>query len=101
MSDETPTPEEETPKTAAEASGSVFKRLQHPVSTSGEARSRGTSASAREIKGEVLRRSNMAPDVPAAVRPRRKVGPVSETMVGWLAGIGVLVIVTIWIGARA
>jgi ubiquinol-cytochrome c reductase cytochrome c subunit len=30
-----------------------------------------------------------------------RVGPVTETMVGWLVGIGVLVIVTIWIGARA
>jgi ubiquinol-cytochrome c reductase cytochrome c subunit len=30
-----------------------------------------------------------------------RVGPVSETMVGWLVGIGVLVLVTIWIGARA
>jgi len=30
-----------------------------------------------------------------------RVGPVTETIVGWLAGIGVLVIVTIWIGARA
>ncbi len=30
-----------------------------------------------------------------------RVGPVTETMVGWLAGIGVLVIVTLWIGARA
>jgi ubiquinol-cytochrome c reductase cytochrome c subunit len=30
-----------------------------------------------------------------------RVGPVSETVVGWLAGIGVLVIVTLWIGARA
>jgi ubiquinol-cytochrome c reductase cytochrome c subunit len=30
-----------------------------------------------------------------------RVGPVSETVVGWLIGIGVLVIVTIWIGARA
>jgi ubiquinol-cytochrome c reductase cytochrome c subunit len=30
-----------------------------------------------------------------------RVGPVSETVVGWLAGIGVLVIVTMWIGARA
>ena len=30
-----------------------------------------------------------------------RVGPVSETVVGWLVGIGVLVIVTIWIGARA
>ena len=30
-----------------------------------------------------------------------RIGPVSETMVGWLAGIGVLVIVTLWIGAKA
>jgi ubiquinol-cytochrome c reductase cytochrome c subunit len=30
-----------------------------------------------------------------------RVGPVSETVVGWLAGIGILVIVTMWIGARA
>jgi ubiquinol-cytochrome c reductase cytochrome c subunit len=30
-----------------------------------------------------------------------RIGPVSETVVGWLVGIGVLVIVTIWIGARA
>jgi ubiquinol-cytochrome c reductase cytochrome c subunit len=30
-----------------------------------------------------------------------RVGPVSETVVGWLAGIGILVIVTLWIGARA
>lgn len=30
-----------------------------------------------------------------------RVGPVTETVVGWLIGIGVLVVVTIWIGARA
>lgn len=30
-----------------------------------------------------------------------RVGPVTETVVGWLVGIGFLVIVTIWIGARA
>jgi len=30
-----------------------------------------------------------------------RIGPVPETMVGWIAGIGVLVIVTLWIGARA
>ncbi|HEU5035191.1 MAG TPA: c-type cytochrome [Mycobacteriales bacterium] len=30
-----------------------------------------------------------------------RIGPVSETVVGWLVGIGALVIVTIWIGARA
>jgi ubiquinol-cytochrome c reductase cytochrome c subunit len=30
-----------------------------------------------------------------------RVGPVTETIVGWLIGIGVLVVVTIWIGARA
>jgi ubiquinol-cytochrome c reductase iron-sulfur subunit len=81
VSDETPetagTPDEpgtEAPKTAAEASGSVFGRLKHPVSTGGAARQRSSSASAREIEGEVLRRGNMAPDVPDAVRPRRKVG---------------------------
>jgi ubiquinol-cytochrome c reductase cytochrome c subunit len=30
-----------------------------------------------------------------------RVGPVTETVVGWLVGIGVLVLVTLWIGARA
>jgi ubiquinol-cytochrome c reductase cytochrome c subunit len=30
-----------------------------------------------------------------------RVGPVSETMVGWLVGIVFLVIVTMWIGAKA
>jgi len=30
-----------------------------------------------------------------------QIGPVSETVVGWLVGIGLLVIVTVWIGARA
>jgi ubiquinol-cytochrome c reductase cytochrome c subunit len=30
-----------------------------------------------------------------------RVGPVSETAVAWLVGIGVLVIVTMWIGSRA
>jgi ubiquinol-cytochrome c reductase cytochrome c subunit len=30
-----------------------------------------------------------------------QIGPVPETMVGWLVGIGLLVIVTLWIGARA
>jgi ubiquinol-cytochrome c reductase iron-sulfur subunit len=66
--------DKDAPKTAAEASGNVFKRGQHPVTTGGEPRERGRSASASEIDGEVLRRSNMAPDVPDAVRPRRKVG---------------------------
>ena len=65
---------QDAPKTAAEASGSVFGRLKHPVSTSGEPRRRTGSSSAREIEGEVLRRGNMASDVPDAVRPRRKVG---------------------------
>ncbi|MDQ1685509.1 MAG: ubiquinol-cytochrome c reductase iron-sulfur subunit [Frankiaceae bacterium] len=76
MTDETTTPEEpqEPPKTAAEAAGSVFGRLKHPVSTSGAPRQRSSSASATEIEGEVLRRGNMAADVPDAVRPRRKVG---------------------------
>ena len=44
------------------------------MTTGGEPADRGTSASAGEIEGEVLRRSNMAPDVPDTVRPRRKVG---------------------------
>jgi ubiquinol-cytochrome c reductase iron-sulfur subunit len=77
VNDDTPpeeTPREEPPKTAAEAAGSVFGRLKHPVSTSGAPRQRSTSASAREIEGEVLQRGNMAADVPDAVRPRRKVG---------------------------
>jgi ubiquinol-cytochrome c reductase iron-sulfur subunit len=79
MSDETPdAPADESghepPKTAAEAAGSVFGRLKHPVSTGGAPRQRSTSASAREIEGEVLGRGNMAPDVPDSVRPRRKVG---------------------------
>ena len=30
-----------------------------------------------------------------------RIGPVSETAVAWLVGIGVLVIVTMWIGSRA
>jgi len=66
--------DDDTPKTAAEAAGSPLKRAKSPAKSSGEAQERGTSASAGEIEGEVLRRSNMAPDVPATVRPRRKVG---------------------------
>jgi len=65
---------DDTPKTAAEAHGSVFKRAEHPTSTGGEPRERGSSASAQEIEGEVLARSNMAPDVPEKVRPSRKLG---------------------------
>jgi len=72
MSDEE---KKEPPKTAAEAAGSTIRRAQHPVTTGGAPRERGEgSASAAEIEGEVLRRSNMAPDVPDGVRPRRKVG---------------------------
>jgi len=74
--------DKDAPKTAAEAAGSVFKRAQHPVSTSGAPRERGTSASAGEIEGEVLRRSGMGADVPDTARPRRKVGrraPVQST----------------------
>ena len=66
--------DDDTPTTAAEAAGSPLKRGKHPVTTGGEPADRGTSASAGEIEGEVLRRSNMAPDVPDTVRPRRKVG---------------------------
>jgi len=66
--------DDDTPTTAADAAGNPLKRAQHPVSTGGERRDRGSSASAGEIEGEVLRRSNMAPDVPETARPRRKVG---------------------------
>ena len=66
--------DKDTPKTAAEAAGSPLKRAQHPVTTGGQPAERGTSASATEIESEVLRRSNMAPDIPDTVRPRRKVG---------------------------
>jgi ubiquinol-cytochrome c reductase cytochrome c subunit len=30
-----------------------------------------------------------------------RVGPITEGLVGWLAGIGLLVVATVWIGARA
>jgi ubiquinol-cytochrome c reductase cytochrome c subunit len=30
-----------------------------------------------------------------------RIGPVSEGLVGWVFGIGVLVLITVWIGARA
>ena len=30
-----------------------------------------------------------------------QIGPVPETMVGWVVGIGLLVIVALWIGAKA
>ena len=30
-----------------------------------------------------------------------QIGPVPETMVGWIVGIGLLVLVTLWIGAKA
>jgi ubiquinol-cytochrome c reductase iron-sulfur subunit len=65
---------DEAPKTAAEAAGSTVERLKSQTKTSGEPKETGRSASVEEIEGEVLRRSNMAPDVPDAVRPRRKVG---------------------------
>jgi len=66
--------DKEAPKTAAEAHGSVFERAKHPVTNAGEEKSRGRSASAREIDAEVLQRGNMAPDVPEKARPARKVG---------------------------
>src|SRR4051794_27260277 len=74
MSDETDEGRPKDPQSAHEAAGSVFKRAQHPVSTGGEERDRGRSASAKEIPGEVLKRGSMGPDVPAKVRPARKVG---------------------------
>jgi ubiquinol-cytochrome c reductase iron-sulfur subunit len=64
----------DTPKTAAEAAGGPIKRAQSPATSSGEPNERGTSASAQQIEGHVLRRSTMAPDAPGTVRPRRKVG---------------------------
>src|SRR4051794_2113237 len=73
------------PKTAAEAAGNPLKRAQHPVTTGGAPRERGSSASATEIEGEVLRRSGMGADVPDPVRPRRKVGrraPVQSHQTG-------------------
>jgi ubiquinol-cytochrome c reductase iron-sulfur subunit len=70
---DSPTPDD-APKSAAEAAGRAFKRARNPVSSSGEPREHEGSASARDIDAEVLRRSNMAADVPDPVRPRRKVG---------------------------
>jgi ubiquinol-cytochrome c reductase cytochrome c subunit len=32
--------------------------------------------------------------------PLGRIGPVSEGLVGWLVGIGLLVVATVWIGAR-
>jgi ubiquinol-cytochrome c reductase iron-sulfur subunit len=72
---------DEAPRTAAEAAGSVVGRLKHPTTTGGEPRERGSSASARDIEGEVLERGGMAPDVPEKVRPGRKLGrrqPLTE-----------------------
>jgi ubiquinol-cytochrome c reductase iron-sulfur subunit len=65
---------DDAPKTAAEASGSVFERAKSPLTNSGEPRESSGTASAKDIEGEVLARGNMAPDVPAKVRPARKVG---------------------------
>jgi ubiquinol-cytochrome c reductase iron-sulfur subunit len=73
--------DDEAPRTAHEASGSVFERMKHPTTTGGEPRERGRSASARDIEGEVLERGGMAPDVPEKVRPARKIGrrqPLTE-----------------------
>jgi ubiquinol-cytochrome c reductase cytochrome c subunit len=33
--------------------------------------------------------------------PLGRIGPVSEGLVGWLVGIGLLVVATVWIGARS
>jgi ubiquinol-cytochrome c reductase iron-sulfur subunit len=74
MSDE----EQDHPRTAFEAEGSPFKRGQHPVSTGGEERDRGHTASAKEIPGEVLGRTSMGADVPHNVRPRRRIGRRQE-----------------------
>ncbi|HEU5035190.1 MAG TPA: Rieske 2Fe-2S domain-containing protein [Mycobacteriales bacterium] len=64
----------EAPKTAAEASGSVFERAKSPTTSRGERRETGGTASAREIEGEVLQRGGMGADVPEKQRPGRRVG---------------------------
>ena len=72
---------DDTPKTAADASGSVFERMKSPTTTGGEPREHSGTASAREIEGEVLERGGMAPDVPEKMRPRRRIGrrqPLTE-----------------------
>jgi ubiquinol-cytochrome c reductase iron-sulfur subunit len=66
--------DKDTPKTSAEASGSVFERAKSPTKNSGERRSTGGTASAKDVDPGVLAGGNMGPDVPAAVRPARKVG---------------------------
>jgi ubiquinol-cytochrome c reductase iron-sulfur subunit len=62
------------PKTSAEASGSVFERAKSPAKNSGEEKSRGRTASAKDVDPAVLAGGSMGPDVPAKVRPARKVG---------------------------
>jgi ubiquinol-cytochrome c reductase iron-sulfur subunit len=70
MSDE----DKDTPQTAADASGNVFERAKSPTSNRGVPRETGRSASAKDIEGEVLKAGGMGADVPAKVRPDRKVG---------------------------
>jgi ubiquinol-cytochrome c reductase iron-sulfur subunit len=73
--------EKDAPRTAHEASGSVFERAKSPTKSSGEPRKTGGTASAKEIEGEVLAGGSMGADVPDKVRPARKVGrrkPLTE-----------------------
>ena len=62
-------PEKRKPRTASEAAGSPIKRAQHPVSTSGEPRERGRTASAKEIEGEAF--GSTKPDVPPKARGKQ------------------------------
>jgi ubiquinol-cytochrome c reductase iron-sulfur subunit len=74
-----------TPTTAAEASGSIVERLKSPANNRGETHETQGTASAREIDAEVLQRGATGPDVPASVRPARKIGrrrPLTEEAAG-------------------
>ncbi|MDQ1695911.1 MAG: ubiquinol-cytochrome c reductase iron-sulfur subunit [Frankiaceae bacterium] len=78
MSDE----DKDAPRTAAEASGSVFERGKSPQKRTGEPRTTGGTSSAKEIEGEVLAGGSMGADVPAKMRTARKIGrrkPLTET----------------------
>jgi len=73
--------DDDAPRTAADAHGSVFERAKSSTSSSGEPQDSEGSASVRDIDPEVLERGSMAPDVPETVRPARKIGrrqPLTE-----------------------
>src|SRR4051812_27279875 len=64
----------DAPRTSAEAAGKMSDRLSSPTKNSGEPKESGGTASAKVIPAESFERSNMGPDVPAKVRPARKIG---------------------------